>query len=108
MAVLRRQRHARCEHGVAGDGDFAAVGLLQAGNASQQRGLAAAARTQKHQELALGYVERNAIERRGVAAPVSLANIADADQRGHSRTLPETPFAAATTASLMVCISVGE
>ena len=74
--------HRDVLHRYPADGDFAAVGLDKAGDGAQQGGLAAAAGAQQRTERAVGEVEGDAIERRGLA--VALGDAVDLDRAHRS------------------------
>ena len=63
--VARRRRQRRDVR--AADGDRAGVGLLEPGDQPQRRGLAGAGRPEQHDELAVGDVEVEAVDRLMVA-----------------------------------------
>src|SRR5262249_4081332 len=74
-ALRTRRRDLDC---AGGDG-------FEAGKDAQQRGLAASARADDHEELAVGDVDRDAVDRDEL--PEHLAQIADADGRPHRQRL---------------------
>src|SRR5260221_7538877 len=57
FAPLRRRRERARRDEIAADADFALRDGLEAGDASQRGGLAAAAGAEQHDELALRYVD---------------------------------------------------
>ena len=68
-------------HDALADGDSAARELLQAGHHAQRGRLAAARRAEEHEELAVGDVQRQVIDRGGVAELLGDAVEADLCQR---------------------------
>src|SRR4029077_2166719 len=59
----------------------AAAGLLEPGDATERRGLAAARRPEQHEELAVAHVERQVLERRPAVGMVPLGEAAQRDRR---------------------------
>src|SRR5262249_10927153 len=66
------------EHRLAGDLDRTGVGGFEAGQAAQNRGLAAARRPEQRERVALGDLERHAVDRDEIAE--ALGQIADTDE----------------------------
>ena len=60
------------QHRIA-EPDFAAVGHFEAGDAAQQRGLAASGRAEQGEEVAILDRQAHAVERRAVALAAALA-----------------------------------
>ena len=79
-------------HVAAGDEDAARFGRLEAGQQAQQRGLAAARRAQKRQELAGSHVERHAVH--GDHVPIRLAHGLQADGSAHGMKVAIVDFKA--------------
>ena len=76
MAMSRSFGRQRVDH-PAVDGDLARGDLLEAGEHPQQRRLAAARRADQHHELAVGDVDRDAVQH--LERAVGLADVADRD-----------------------------
>ncbi len=74
------------EDGLSADRDAALVWRLQAGEAAQDRGLAASAGAEQRQRVALGDLERDAFDRNEAAE--ALAEALDGDERIRSHGLP--------------------
>src|SRR5262249_26081833 len=66
------------EHRLAGDLDRTGGGGFEAGQAAQNRGLAAARRPEQRERVALGDLERHAVDRDEIAE--ALGQIADTDE----------------------------
>src|SRR6185369_6193859 len=74
-------------HVAAADTDSAVVGLGEAGDEAQGRGLAAARRPEQDEELAFGGFERHSVDRGDLA--VALGHAVEGDSR-HDLTRPWT------------------
>ena len=85
-ALLRRNEIARPRHLLAVDQHAARGWALDAGGDPEQRGLAAAGRTEQAQHLARRHVERDMVEREPLA--ITLGDILEGESGGEGDARP--------------------